>query len=302
MAFAFTNTNYAGKQFQELYTDHVIMNTSIKGMRLLPGNKGKMLIPSVTIGNVLQADSCTFNDSGTVTMDNKEVSVCDLKVNYTLCKQDLESQWISENMRAGANNIEMPATLEDFIAEITAKKIAAGVEELIWKGDTDLTGTTTNKLCDGLEKKFLADATVVDVTATTITTSTVLAELGKLYAAIPAEIQEDPNLVIFVSASIAKVYRQFLATQTAMFNWDITKAQSALSYVGIPVITAYGMTAGRMVATTSDNLWYSFDGEGDKETIEMLDQNAVGDDTIKVKNRIKHGVDYAYGKYVVLYS
>jgi hypothetical protein len=261
-----------------------------------------MNIPSVTIGNILQADSCTFTDSGTVTMDNKAVDVCDVKINYVLCKQDLESQWISETMRAGANNIEMPATLEDFIAEITAKKIAAGVEELIWKGDITNTGNTLLVLCDGLEKKFLADGTVVDVTATTITASNVVTELNRLYAAVPVEIQDSPNLVFFVSAAIAKAYRQFLATQTAMFNWDVTKGQAALSYLGIPVITAYGMSATKMVLTTSDNVWYSFDGVSDKEEIAMLDQSAVGDDTIKVKNRIKHGVNYAYGKYVVYYN
>lgn len=302
MAFSFTNTNYSGKQFQELYTDHVLMNTSIAGMKLLPGNKGTMNIPSITIGDILQADSCSFNDSGTVTADNKAVDVCDLKVNYTLCKADLETQWISEQMRPGANNLEIPATMEDFIASVTASKMGEQIEKLIWKGDTTLTGDTTLKLCDGLEKAMLADGTVVDVSAVTITSSNVIAQMSRVYDALPAEIQDNPNLRFFVSASVAKAYRQALASQTAQFNWDITKGFGELQFLGIPVITAYGMTSGRMVLTVMDNLWYSFDGLNDKEELQMLDQTLVGDDTVKVKGRLKHGVDYAYGKYICFYN
>lgn len=301
MAFAITNTNYSGKQFQEMYTDKVLKLTSIAGMRLLPGNKGTMNIPSLTIGDVLQADSCNWSASGTVTLDNKAVTVCDLKINYELCKTDLESQWISEQMMIGANNSNLPATLEDFIAEITAKRVSQQIENLIWKGDTTSL-TPALALCDGLEKKFLADATVVDVTATPITTSNVIAELGDLYAGIHEDIQDADNLVIYMSASVAKAYRTALGTQTAMFNWDVTKATSELSYAGIKIIVSYGMTAGKMVLTTMDNVWYSFDGIDDKEELALLDQTAVGDDTIKVKGRLKHGVNYAYGKYVVYYN
>lgn len=300
MAFSFTNTNYSGKQFQELYTDYVLANNSISKMKLLPGNKGTMNIPSMTIGNILQADSCTFNDSGTVTMDNKSVAVCDLKVNFSLCLADLENQWVSEQLRPGAlSGLEMPSTIEEFLGRVTAAKIGSQIEYHIWQGDA--TGATYN-LCDGLEKLFLADSTVVDVTATTITSSNVITELNKVYAALPAEIQSREDLVFYVSASVAKAYRQALASQTAMFNWDITK-KNELQFLGIPMVEALGMTAGRIVLTVSENLWYSFDGLADKEEIRMLPMiDTTGDETVRVIARMKHGVNYAYGKYVVFYS
>ena len=76
----------------------------------------------------------------------------------------------------------------------------AKVDAAIWSG---ISGSV-----NGLLSQFAADATVIDVSGSASTSSNVIAEVAKVYDAIPATIDEEDDLIIVVSNNIAKSYKQ----------------------------------------------------------------------------------------------
>jgi hypothetical protein len=264
--------------------------------------KDKARIRKHDFGNVLQVDGCTFNAQGAGALSEKLVDACSIKVNLELCQSTLESSFVANAMASGANKSDfLPVDFQNYLTSKLAEKMSADFEVLAWQGDVSNTGGTYPiPLCEGLIGQFTADATVVDVTATTITSSNVIAEMNRVYDAIPEAVKFSDRMRIFVSSNVLGAYKQAVAAASAEAYY--TK-DAPLTYLGIELVLAQGLPSNRMVAAELDNLFLITDLISDFDDIMLLPQGAVtGDDTIRVKGRVKFAVSYAYGAEVVLYS
>jgi hypothetical protein len=264
--------------------------------------KDKARIRKHSFGNVLQVDGCTFNAQGEGELTEKLVDACPIKINLEICQSTLESSFVSSQLAKGSNNADfLPAEFQAYLVAELAKKMSADFEKLAWQGDVSNTGGTYPiPLCEGLIGKMQADATVIDVTATTVTSSNVIAELNKVYVAIPEAVLFDPTLVIYVSTNIAQAYKQAVAAASSEAYY--TK-DAELSFLGIKLVVAQGLPANRMAAMSIENVFIITDLMSDFEDVRILPQmNTSGDDTVRMVGRVKFAVDYAYGAEVVLYS
>jgi len=264
--------------------------------------KDKARIRKHSFGNVLQTDSCTFSAGGEGALAEKLVDACPIKINLEICQSVLETSFVSSQMKAGSNNADfLPAEFQAYLVSELGKKMSADFEVLAWQGDISNTGGTYPiPLCEGLIGQMTDDATVVDVTATTITSANVIAELNRVYAAIPAEVLFSPELVIYVSTNIAAAYKQAVAAASAEAYY--TK-NAELNFLGIPMVLSQGLPANRMVAAEKTNLFLISDLLSDFGDVRILPQlNVTGDDTVRLVGRVKFAVSYAYGAEVVLYS
>jgi hypothetical protein len=188
----------------------------------------------------------------------------------------------------------------DFYWNEMAKQIGEDIELIRWQGNT-ASQDATLALCDGYIKGLLADATVVDVDNTTVTSSNVLAELAKIFAAAPADIiRKKADLRLYVSTNIANAY-ELAAAQGNTMTYVTTPL--ALTYLGVKVVVCEGMPANHAVLTLKDNLIYAFDAEGDDKALKAVNlSDTVAEPYIRTRANMKVGFTHVNGAQIVLYS
>ena len=297
------NTVYTGKDTEGFYSLALVKGVSKELFKLVPNVKSSVKMASINLGNLIQADACNFSASGDATLAQKTLEVCPLMVNLELCSKDFETNYLSEQLRAGSNNNEIPAEFKAYFIEQVAKGVSKELEMTVWQGNPD--GSPVVGVCQGLVELMLADSSVIDVSGTTLSASNILVEVGKVYAAIPAAVRQAgaDKIKIFISMAAGSFYRQALiAAHPALIATN--GGNFKLSYIDVELIEAPGMATNQMVACVpSENIWYATDLVADENEIKILDMsNTTGDETVRFITRFKFGVNYANGAEIVLYS
>ena len=296
------NTTFYGKDAEGFFKKVLTSGVAKNELSLIPNVKSKIKLAYSDLGNILQADDCSFSATGEGSLNQKTMEVCDLKVNLEYCATTFEANYLSLQLRAGSNNEEvMPASYAEFVVDYVAEKVASDLEITMFKGDTGTSSYPLN-LCDGLVKQLLADSDVIDVaaTASTITAANVVGELNRILDAVPAEVRNQPNFKIFVSQEIAFSYKQAqAATQGGLF----LVGDKELNYLGYRLIPTSGLTAKQMIAFNSDKVFFLTDLTSDWDEILIIPQrNISGARTERFATSLKFGVNYLYGNEIVLYS
>jgi hypothetical protein len=296
------NTTFYGKDAEGFFKKVLTTGVAKNELTLVPNVKSKIKLAYSDLGNILQADDCSFSATGEGTLNQKTMEVCDLKVNLEYCATTFEANYLSLQLRAGSNSEEvMPASYAEFVVDYVAEKVASDLEITMFKGDTGTSSYPLN-LCDGLVKQLLADGTVVDVTATasSIISTNVVGELNRLLEAVPAEVRQQPNFKMFVSQEIAFAYKQAQAsTQGGLF----LVGDKELNYLGYRLIPTSGLTAKQMIAFDSTKVFFLTDLTADWDEVLLIPQrNISGARTERFVTSLKFGVNYLYGNEIVLYS
>jgi hypothetical protein len=297
------NTTFYGKDLEGFFATALLTGDSKSEFKLIPNIKSKAKLGQLNIGNILQAADCTFSNTGEGTLAQKSVEVEPVKINLSYCKRTFETDYLSNILRPGSNTGEvMPASVESFLLEQVALKVSADLEQVAWKGDTG-TASYPLSIADGLEKLFLADAAVLDVSATAsaITKANVVAELTRVYDTIPEQLIGAEDMRIFVSSSIYRSYRQALADSSLEVNF--MQNYGELHFLDVKIVKANGLSTKKMVAARTSNLLLLTDLVSDFEAISILPQsNVTGEPTVRLVGEFKIGFNYIYGSEVVYYN
>lgn len=299
---AFTdNTVFYGKDAEGFYARALLTGKSKEEFKLIPNVKSKIKLGQLNIGNILQDADCSFSSTGEGTLAQKTFEVCPIKINLEYCQRTFEVDYLSQLLRPGSNNDEIvPASVEAFLLDQVALKVSADTEQLVWKGDT-ATASYPLSLCDGLEKQLLADATVIDVTTTVLSASNIIAQLGRVYDAIPQTILNEDDLRIFLSPAALRFYRQALAAASNEAYYMQNYAE--LHFLNVKLSEAPGISTNKMVAARKSNLLLLTDLMSDFEEIQILPQKSVtGVPVVRMTGEMKFGTGYIYGSEIVFYN
>lgn len=296
------NTVFNGRDAEGFFRKVLTTGSAKNELTLIPNVKSKIKLAFSDLGNILQADDCTFSATGEGSLNQKTLEVQDLKINLEYCATTFEANYLSLQLRAGSNSEEvMPASYAEYVVDYVAAKVAADLEITMFKGDTATASYPLN-LCDGLVKLLLADATVIDVSATasTLTAANVVGELNAVLEAVPAEVRNQPNFKIFVSQEIAFFYKQAqAATQGGLF----LVGDKELNYLGYRLIPTSGLTTKQMIAFNSEKVFFLTDLTSDWDEVLLIPQRQIsGARTERFVSSLKFGVNYLYGAEIVLYS
>lgn len=296
MAFNIT-TNYVGQDAMVWIGAALLGGDTLEQqlLTILPNVKKATTLHKLSMTDLVQTDSCSFSPSGDVTITDKQIDPVAQKVNLELCKTDLEQHWISAQMRAGANNDDIPAELADFILEYVAKKVAAHIDALIWKGEIAFGDDI-----DGLTRLMFDDIDVVKPAAVAITPANVIAQLQAVYDVIPDEILMSTDLKLLVSNNVAKAYKQAVAAQSAETYFVGARP---LDFLGLPLVPIRGMFNNTIVAAETTNLFFATDLMSDFNEAKVIDMSeTTGDDTVRIKMRFKLQPQFAFGSQIVLHQ
>lgn len=300
--FAITdNTTYVGKDAVDFFSKALLAGGTKDTFRVIPGVKSKIKLPQYDAGSLIKDAGCSWSPAGEGTLSQKSFEVCDKEFQLELCVTTFEANFLGEYLRPGSNTGEVaPELFTNYMLEQVKKKIQNDLELAIWDGNA--TGATyPQNICDGLIRKMTADTQVIDCSGTTaVTLSNVIASITNVYGNIPQTILTNPDLVIYVSTSIFKLYQQAIAAASSEAYYVGAKEPN---FLGIPLIWSPGLEANTMVAAVKSNLLLLTDLLDDYEQVLVVPQwNVAATDTLRITGRFKFGVDYLVGSEIVLFQ
>ena len=196
-------TSYAGEFAGKYISAALLSGVTLDkgGIEIKPNIKFKEVIKKIaTDANVIKDATCDFTDTATITLTERILQPKEFQVNLELCKKDFRSDWEAVQMGYSAFD-NLPPKFSDYLIGHVSGLVAEKTENNIWAGDEDNSGSF-----DGFKTLMLADSTVVDVAKATVTSSNVIAELGKIVDAIPSALYGKEDLFIYVSQNIARAY------------------------------------------------------------------------------------------------
>lgn len=305
-------TNYIGTFFSEPFTSELFKTDSLTKVRVLPNIKsGKAYIPRVEVSNVLKNRACDFSASGTIALTEKYIEARLLAINLEMCIPELEVTWQSEFMRAGANNSDVPQTLEQFILKTTLNRTAMQIEQNFWAGVEDITVNGAADAFDGIYTLLLADGGA-DVAGTTASSSTIVTELGKItaFAAGDADTQGmyvktdgagGMNAKLYVSLNMYAAYKQ--ALWTGVYTYGTSTTPGTYFFQGYEVVPCSGLPANKAIMASPENLVLAVDLLSDMNELRLIDlRNTTGSDSVRIVGNITAGANYGIRSEIVLYA
>lgn len=304
-------TTYAG-EFSGKYIAAALLSAATLdagAISILPNVKFKSVLQKGATDDIVKDATCDFvTDAGTLTLTEAILVPEEFQVNLEICKKDLHSSWEAAQMGYSAFDNLAPSFAEFVIAHVAAK-VADRTEKNIWNGTTATSGQF-----DGFGVKLLADATVNDVTGTTVTSANVIAEMGKVVdsaiANAPAILGQE-DLTLYVSTNVAQAYIRALGgfgTSGLGANGFDNKGTTwynggALSFEGINIFVAKGLASNRMVLAQKSNLYFGTGILNDQNEVRIIDTSEIlGDLNVRVIMRFTAGVQHVFGSDIVLYA
>ena len=250
--------------------------------------------------------SCGFNASGTTSFTQRAVTVGKIKVNEALCLKDLEAKYLQKALPAGSMYDSM--VYAEQYTNRKAEKIAQQLEKGLWQGDTLSVDVNLNKF-DGLLKLITAAAgSVVDANSvayhgsveTSITGSNVIAIFDSIYKAIPAQVVDKDDMVIFCGMDVFRTYTVALKTANQFHYTVDQKANGEFILPGttIKVIAVQGLNGtNKIVAARISNLFLGTDRVGEESKFELFyAQEAM---QMRFVSEFKMGVNFAFPDEIV---
>ena len=295
-------TSYAGESAKKYIAAALLEGTTLAngGMTIMPNVKHKSVIQKVDVSGLIANATCDFTDAGTVAISERVITLEEFQVNVKFCTKQFVDSW--ESAELGASTFKnMPSSFGDFIIGNFADQISASVENAIWQGANATAGQI-----DGFETLWAADADVVDVTATTVTSSNVIAQLGAILDAAPNTVYGKEDLTLYVSRNIMKAYVRALAAQGGGYENRVNMwydMNTPLTFDGIPLFLANGLSDDTAALAQKSNLYFGTNLVSDMNEVRVIDTSeTLGDQNARFVSRFAYGIQYGYGAEIVFYS
>lgn len=233
----------------------------------LDGIQNKAVVSGAYVGaDVIQAAGCDFADGNSVTVDERVLTLTDLKVNETLCRGSILPTW--QGMTGARQSMDWSNdSFRNFVFATVAAKVAEGVENNIWVG-----GNTTGFLSNdgtfdaaGWTAARLQGATEQAISA--ITNSNAIAQFNLVYTKMadvtPAALSK-PDIAFYCSPKTYALYCQQLAglgsavsgtTGQGINNQATAQGFVGIGFMGIPIHVSGGIPNDCIVMAQEANLF-----------------------------------------------
>ena len=280
------------------------------GVTIMPNIKYKQVIQKVETGDLITDGTCDFVASSSVTLSEVVLEPLEFQVNLQLCKSDFINTWDAIQMGYSAfNNNGLPTSFSDYLIGYVASKVSGQNEINLWTGN--LGGAQAGEY-NGYETLAAADATVIDVPAhAPITSVNVIDKMQSVIDLIPNTVYGKEDLKLYVSTKIQKAYITALggfavaATSNAGVDNKGTTwyAGQDLSFGGVPIFVAPGITDDTMIAAETSNLFFGLGLLNDYNEVRTIDQTPItGSQNVRIIMRFTAAAQIGIGANVVYYA
>jgi hypothetical protein len=303
-------TTYAGEYANKIIAASLLSSPTIDrgGIEVKPNVRFKQVIKRVATDGILKNATCDFDATSTITLTEKILQPEEFQVNLQLCKKDFASDWLSAEQGFSAFKT-LPKSFADFLVAHVAAKVAAKNETNIWEGVTANAGEF-----DGLSTLLAADASLPsgqEIAGAAVSSSTIVAELGKIADAIPSSLYTKDDLYIYTSQAMARAYVRALggfgasglgangtnAMGTQWYN------NGSLTFDGIKIFVADGLASTKAIAAQKSNLYFGTGLISDLTEVKVIDMADIdGSQNVRIIMRMTAGVQYGFASDIVTYG
>lgn len=300
-----TGSSYSG-EFAGRYLAAALLSADTLDsgtVTILPNVKYKAAMKVGAFANLVRSADCDFDSStSTMTLTEKVLTPTELQVNLQICKKELHADWEAAQMGFSAFD-ELPPLFSDFVIAQVAAEVANATETSIWQGSAG------EGSFDGFDTLLTADGGA-DITATTVDSTNVIAQLGLIVDAIPSAVYGKEDLNLYVSSNIARAYVRALGGFVATIGGAGTDNKGSqwynggqLTFEGINLVVAKGLADNTAVAAQKSNLFFGTGLLDDRNEVKVIDMADIdGSQNVRVVMRYTAGVQYGVRGDIVLYS
>ena len=300
-----TSSSYAG-EFAGKYLAAALLSADTLDsgtVTILPNVKYKAAMKVGAFSNIVRSADCDFDATTSgLTLTEKVLTPTELQVNLQICKKELHQDWEAAQMGFSAFD-ELPPLFSDFVIAQVAAEVANATETSIWSGSTG------EGSFDGFDTLLTADGGA-DVTAASVDSTNVIAQLSAIIDAIPSTVYGKEDLNLYVSSNIARAYVRALGGFVATIGGAGTDNKGSqwynggqLSFEGINIVVAKGLADNTAIAAQKSNLFFGTGLLDDRNEVKVIDMADLdGSQNVRVVMRYTAGVQYGVRGDIVLYS
>jgi hypothetical protein len=308
-------STYTNETGQDLIKAAVLKGRTADIVRVQGGIKSAESINIIGSTLYAQLGACGWTQSGTTNLTQRDISVCDIKVNESICLNTLEKYYTQVMMNPGSYNENIP--FEQIFAEEKQGIIQGLVDDLFWKGSTTagrtfgnftVAGNTT--LCDGTLETLAhtsasASTVFTSLSASSFSAGSAVAIVDALLAAVPEDVIDAEDLVLFMSygdfRTLATAYRN-----ANLFHYTGEESQGGDFTFMIPGtnVRAYAVrglsNTKYKVLTPASNLYLGTDLLNDSENFKIF--YSEDNDEVRFLAKWKQGMQIAFPQFVVIHN
>lgn len=248
-------SSYVDQLSSDIISEAVLSPVTMKYVNVVPGIKGvqNVNLLSETL-SVQTGTTCGWNDAGDVTFSTVSLAVQALKVNQSLCLEELNTLWLGQYLTPGSYNEQAP--FEQAIVDLQTKQIKRYNEDIVWNASS---GTST---FSGFIELLNNTAGVVKLTGATALCSVtgsstvekanaVLTQIDNIVNALNRNVYDRDDIVIFMSQQQFKCYltairnvNNFHFTEPTLGQvYETFHPQTKYKVVGVPGLNGSNLIA-----------------------------------------------------------
>lgn len=285
----------------ELMRKAILEGETAKIIKVQPGVVGSQAINLLNSNLVVQEGTCGWDASGSTIYTQRNITTCQYKVNESLCPRELSDYWLGQLLQPGDYNETVP--FEEEISILKTQQISQYCENLIWGADS---GTT----CFSGFKQLFARVGTGTTTATggivipgqsAIASTTALSQVDALIEAIPDDVVDRTDWVVFMSHAN---YRKYLINYRTANYYHYNPESSYEDFktfhpaTNILVHPVGGLNGSNLVVLApAGYMVLGVNLLSDSETLKMW--YAVDFDEVRLRSNFNLGVQIAWPQYVI---
>lgn len=306
-------TTYAGESAGKYIAAGLLSANTIEngGVTVVPNVKYKQVMKRFDSNSLIADASCDFTATGEITLTERILEPKELQINALLCKSDFASDWSSIEMGYSAFDV-LPKSFQDFLIARMLGQMAEATENSLWNGVNATAGQFGGLFTQALAEAGTGIPVGQSIGGVSVDATNVINEMGKVVDAIPSTLYGKEGLKIYVSQNVARAYVRALGgfasgVGAAGINnqgttWYTGNA-NALTFDGVSIFVANGLSNNQMLATTTDNLFFGTGLMSDHNEIKLIDEaNITGSKNVRFVARYTAGTQIGILEDCVVYD
>jgi hypothetical protein len=315
-------SKYTDQLSQALVRESVLGGETFKYITVIPNIKYSDALNKITSSFKAQAGDCgLISPTGSVSIQQNTLTVCPIKIEESVCENDIEQYWLGMFMQAGSYTEEIsPREFAQVYTADKSAKLQAYMDDLFWKASP--TGTYSADpnltLCTGLLHTLdltSASASVVSGNGTfsvntAMTVANAIAIVDGMINAMntnASQILSESDLTLFLS------YADFNTLVTALrnanyFHYSVGQEETGAArwtfmYPGQPVriVAVRGLNGtNKRILTNGKNLAMGTDLESDYSKFRIWYEDLY--DLVYFRAKFKIGANAYYYQNIVYFK
>ena len=294
-------STYTDEVGGELIRRAILEGETAKIIKVQPGIKGSQAINLLDSTLVVQDGTCGWNSSGQTTYTQRDITVCQYKVNEALCPADLNDYWLGQLLTPGSTPETVP--FEEQISILKTQQISQYIENQMW-------GATSASTCfSGFKELFAQQGTgtttvtggIVVTGQSAISSVSALTQVDALIEQIPDDVVNRTDWVVFMShANYRKYLINYRTSNYYHFNPEGSYEEFKTFHpaTNILVHPVGGLLNSNLVVLApAGYLVMGVDLLSDSESLKMF--YSVDFDEVRLRANFKIGVQVAWPQFVI---